>query len=72
MAPPAERRAGSVLTTLVRRSRDVQDGVLRTRLDTTRVPEWFYNRFRDDDERDFGDTAEGHRLRLAKNPPSPT
>lgn len=48
-------------------ARDVQDGVLRTRLDTTRVPEWFYNRFRDD-ERDFGDTAEGQRLRLAKKP----
>ncbi|MEV0691219.1 S-4TM family putative pore-forming effector [Streptomyces sp. NPDC050388] len=53
-------------------ARDVQDGILRTRLDTTRVPEWFYKRFRDDDERDFGDTAEGHRLRLAQNPPSPT
>ncbi|MGW9399184.1 S-4TM family putative pore-forming effector [Streptomyces sp. NPDC055642] len=53
-------------------ARDVQDGILRTRLDTTRVPEWFYKRFRDDDERDFGDTAEGHRLRLAQSPPSPT
>jgi hypothetical protein len=53
-------------------ARDVQDGVLRTRLDTTRVPEWFYNRFRDDDELDFGDTAEGHRARLADpTPPSP-
>ncbi|MET7453588.1 S-4TM family putative pore-forming effector [Streptomyces sp. NPDC005574] len=48
-------------------ARDVQDGVLRTRLDTTRVPEWFYKRFRNDDERDFGDTAEGHRVRLAQN-----
>lgn len=47
--------------------RDVQDGVLRTRLDPTRVPEWFYKRFRDGDERDFADTAEGHRRRLAKN-----
>lgn len=53
-------------------ARDVQDGVLRTRLDTTRVPEWFYNRFRDDDERDFGDTAEGHRVRLAQNTPPST
>jgi len=53
-------------------ARDVQDGVLRTRLDTTRVPEWFYKRFRDDDERDFGDTAEGHRVRLAQSPrPTP-
>ncbi|MEJ8640145.1 S-4TM family putative pore-forming effector [Streptomyces sp. MS2.AVA.5] len=53
-------------------ARDVQDGVLRTRLDTTRVPEWFYKRFRDDDERDFGDTAEGHRIRLAQDPPPAT
>ena len=50
-------------------ARNVQDGVLRTRLDTTRVPEWFYKRFRDDDERDFSDTAEGHRIRLAQNTP---
>jgi hypothetical protein len=57
-------------------ARDVQDGVLRTRLDTTRVPEWFYKYFRDDDESDFGDTAEGHRVRLAQVPaprtPPPT
>ncbi|RSN07374.1 transposase [Nonomuraea sp. WAC 01424] len=52
-------------------ARDVQDGILRTRLDTTRVPEWFYKRFRDDDERDFGDTAEGHRVRLSQNTPKP-
>ncbi|UVS80560.1 S-4TM family putative pore-forming effector [Actinokineospora sp. UTMC 2448] len=51
-------------------ARDVQDGVLRTRLDPARVPEWFYKRFRDDDERDFGDTAEGHRVRLARESPS--
>lgn len=50
-------------------ARDVQDGVLRTRLDTTRVPERFYKHFRDDDERDFGDTAEGHRVRLAQHEP---
>jgi hypothetical protein len=49
-------------------ARDVQDGILRTRVDPTRVPEWFYRRYRDGDERDFGDTAEGHRLRLAENP----
>jgi len=48
-------------------ARDVQDGILRTRLDTTRVPEWFYRRYREDDERDFGDTAEGHRLRLVQS-----
>lgn len=52
-------------------ARDVQDGVLRTRLDTTRVPEWFYDRFRNDDERDFGETAEGHRVRLAQSTPQP-
>src|SRR3954468_22648614 len=46
-------------------ARDIQDGILRTRLDTTRVPEWFYTRFREVDERDFADTAEGHRLRLS-------
>lgn len=48
-------------------ARDVQDGVLRTRLDSTRVPEWFYSRFRDGDERDFADTVEGHRRRLAQH-----
>jgi hypothetical protein len=52
-------------------ARNVQDGILRTRLDITRVPEWFYKRFRDDDERDFGDTAEGHRVRLSQNTPTP-
>jgi SMODS-associating 4TM effector domain len=48
-------------------ARDIQDGILRTRLDPTRVPEWFYKKFRTADERDFGDTAEGHRQRLALN-----
>ncbi|WP_367576045.1 S-4TM family putative pore-forming effector [Nocardia mangyaensis] len=52
-------------------ARDVQDGVLRTRLDTTRVPEWFYKHFRDNDERDFGDTAEDHRTRLAQDQTPP-
>jgi hypothetical protein len=47
-------------------ARDVQDGILKTRMDTTRVPEWFYKRFRHNDERDFADTAEGHRQRLAQ------
>ncbi|WP_067695975.1 S-4TM family putative pore-forming effector [Nocardia jejuensis] len=47
-------------------ARDIQDGILRTRLDTTRVPEWFYKHFREGDERDFGDTAEDHRIRLAQ------
>jgi hypothetical protein len=46
-------------------TRDIQDGVFRTRLDASRVPEWFYRRHRSTDERDFADTAEGHRRRLA-------
>jgi hypothetical protein len=46
-------------------ARDIQDGVLRTRLDTSRVPEWIYRHFRQRDERDFADTAEGHRRHLA-------
>jgi hypothetical protein len=47
-------------------ARDLQDGIFRTRLDVSRVPEWFYRRARDTDERDFADTAEGHRKRLAE------
>ncbi|HEV7949506.1 MAG TPA: S-4TM family putative pore-forming effector [Glaciihabitans sp.] len=47
-------------------ARDIQDGVLRTRLDPTRVPEWFYTRYRHNDEHDFAETAEGHRRRLAQ------
>ncbi len=46
-------------------ARDVQDGVLRTRLDVSQVPDWFYKRYRDGDDRDFAETAEGHRRRLA-------
>jgi hypothetical protein len=46
-------------------SRDIQDGILRTRLDPVRVPEWFYRHYRNRDELDFADTAEGHRERLA-------
>ena len=46
-------------------ARDVQDGILRTRLDVSRVPEWFYRRYRNRDELDFADTAEGHRKRLS-------
>lgn len=46
-------------------TRNVQDGVLSTRFDVSRVPEWFYKRYRNNDERDFADTAEGHRRRLA-------
>ncbi|MDZ5447109.1 S-4TM family putative pore-forming effector [Micromonospora sp. 4G57] len=46
-------------------ARDIQDGIFRTRLDAARVPEWFYRRHRTTDERDFANTAEGHRRRLA-------
>jgi SMODS-associating 4TM effector domain len=46
-------------------TRNVQDGVLSTRFDVSRVPEWFYKRYRNNDELDFADTAEGHRRRLA-------
>jgi hypothetical protein len=49
-------------------ARDVQDGILRTRLDVSRVPEWFYRRYRIRDELDFADTAEGHRRRLSSQP----
>jgi hypothetical protein len=38
---------------------------MRTRLDVTRVPEWFYRHYRNRDELDFADTAEAHRRRLA-------
>jgi hypothetical protein len=61
-------RPGTISTSDWRRlrevARDVQDGILRTRLDVSRVPEWFYRRYRNRDELDFGDTAEGHRQRL--------
>jgi hypothetical protein len=46
-------------------ARDIQDGIFRTRLDVARVPGWLYRLQRDTDERDFADTAEGHRRRLS-------
>jgi hypothetical protein len=49
-------------------TRNIQDGILRTRLDVSRVPEWFYRRYRSRDELDFADTAEGHRSRLSSGP----
>jgi predicted pore-forming effector associated with SMODS systems len=62
-------RPGAVSTSDWRRlrdvARDIQDGILRTRLDVSRVPEWFYCRHRNRDELDFADTTEGHRKRLA-------
>jgi hypothetical protein len=46
-------------------ARNIQDGIMHTRLDVTRVPEWFYRHYRNQDELDFADTAEAHRRRLA-------
>jgi hypothetical protein len=45
-------------------AREIQDGILRTRFDAARVPEWLYKTQRTNDEHDFGETAEAHRLRL--------
>jgi hypothetical protein len=63
-------RPGTISETERRRvkeaARDIQDGILRTRMDVSRVPEWFYRHYRAQDEVDFADTAEGHRQRLAK------
>jgi hypothetical protein len=65
-------RPGNISNTEWRRlreaTRDIQDGILRTRLDVSRVPEWFYRRYRNRDELDFADTAEGHRSRLSSQP----
>ena len=49
-------------------ARNIQDGILRTRFDVSRVPEWFYSHFRDADERDFGYATESHRRRLSGAP----
>jgi hypothetical protein len=46
-------------------ARNIQDGIFRTRLDVTRVPQWFYRLHRRSDEDDFAKAAERHRLRLA-------
>ena len=46
-------------------ARDLQDGILRTRLNVSRVPGWLYAHYRDGDEADFAETAERHRQRLA-------
>jgi hypothetical protein len=45
-------------------ARDSQDGILRTRLDVSRVPEWLDRHYRSRDKLDFADTGEGRR-RLA-------
>ncbi len=52
-------------------ARNIQDGVLRTRMETTRVPEWLYKRYRSSDEEDFARTAENRRSRLAATRPCP-
>ena len=66
---PGNARPGTISNSEWRRlrevARDIQDGILRTRLDASRVPEWFYRRYRNRDELDFADTAEGHRRRLS-------
>jgi hypothetical protein len=45
-------------------AREIQDGILRTRFDAARVPEWLYRTQRTNDERDFAETTEAHRIRL--------
>jgi hypothetical protein len=45
-------------------AREIQDGILRTRFDAARVPEWLYKSQRTNDEEDFAETAETHRIRL--------
>jgi hypothetical protein len=52
-------------------ARNIQDGVLRTRMETTRVPEWLYRRYRNRDEEDFAHTAEGRRRKLVAARPCP-
>jgi hypothetical protein len=52
-------------TRLREQARNIQDGIFRTRLDVTRVPQWFYRWHRRSDEHDFATVAERHRLRLA-------
>ncbi len=58
--PPDEQQR------LSRIAREVQDVILATRQQAIRVPQWFYARFRDDDEQDFQTNADRLRERLAK------
>jgi SMODS-associating 4TM effector domain len=51
---------------LARTAREIQDVILATRREAARVPQWFYARFRDDDERDFQANADRLRKRLAE------
>jgi len=50
---------------LMEAARNIQDGILRARLDVSRVPEWLYRHHHSRDESDFADTAEANRRRLA-------
>jgi hypothetical protein len=57
--PPSEESRLWVLC------RSIQDGLLRTRKRSERVPRWLYERHRDTDEEDMRETAEAIRARLA-------
>lgn len=46
------------------RCRVVQDGLLRARKRSERVPRWLYEHYRDDDEVDMRETAAATRARL--------
>jgi SMODS-associating 4TM effector domain len=58
--PPEEQQR------LYRIAREIQDVILATRQEAVRVPQWFYARFRDDDERDFQSNADQLRERLTR------
>jgi hypothetical protein len=47
-------------------AREIQDVILATRQEAVRVPQWFYARFRDDDEQDFQANADQLRERLTR------
>lgn len=58
--PPEEQQRVS------RIAREIQDVILATRQEAARVPQWFYARYRDDDERDFQSNADRLRERLTR------
>lgn len=47
-------------------AREIQDVILATRQEAARVPQWFYARYRDNDERDFQSNADRLRDRLTR------
>lgn len=55
---------------LLKTAREIQDVIFATRQEAARVPQWFYARFRDNDERDFQANADKLRGRLPETPPS--